>query len=149
MRRDRDAGGYSSGAYLRTRISPPRRDVSCERRSSSACQPSRALDSPKKDGISLAHTGLVADRAADMRLLQAPRRNDSRSKVRGAQRVTSHSRTQISAQCPHGAVCPRPRSWRAGRGTDQKTALMKLYDQGQGLVVNEKASDFFVMAYTK
>lgn len=93
----------------------------------------------RKDGISLAHTGLVADRASDTRLLhklleeaiQAPQSGEPKESPVILERKSAHSALMVRIMPGPGLAC-----W---QGTEQETALMKLYDQDQGLVVNEKA----------
>ncbi len=93
----------------------------------------------RKDGISLAQTGLVADRAADTRLLHklleeaihTPESGEPKESPVILERKSAHSALMVRIIPGPGLEC-----W---QGTEQKTALMKLYDQDQGLVVNEKA----------
>lgn len=93
----------------------------------------------RKDGISLAQTGLVADRASDTRLLhklleeaiQAPQLGEPKESPVILERKSARSALMVRIMPGPGLEC-----W---QGTEQKTALMKLYDQDQGLVVNEKA----------
>lgn len=93
----------------------------------------------RKDGISLAQTGLVADRASDTRLLhklleeaiQAPHSGEPKESPVILERKSARSALMVR-------IIPGP--WlECWHGAEQKTALMKLYDQDQGLVVNEKA----------
>ena len=93
----------------------------------------------RKDGISLAHTGLVAASAADTRLLyrlleeaiRTPESGESTESPVILERKSARSALMVR-------IVPGP-SLECWQGTEQKTALMKLYDQDQGLVVNEKA----------
>jgi DNA-binding CsgD family transcriptional regulator len=93
----------------------------------------------RKDGISLAQTGLVADRASDTRLLHklleeaihAPESGEPKESPVILERKSARSSLMVRIIPGPGLEC-----W---QGTEQKTALMKLYDQDQGLVVNEKA----------
>lgn len=93
----------------------------------------------KKDGISLARTGLVADRAADTRLLHkllqdaisSPERGEPRESPLTLQRRTAHSALIVRVVPGPGLDCwPDPAN---------RTALLKLYDQDLGLVVDERA----------
>ena len=92
----------------------------------------------KKDGISLARTGLIADRAADTRLLHrllqdaitSPELGEPRDSPVTLQRKTARSSLIVRVVPGPGLDC-----W---NGTN-RTALLKLYDQDQGLVVDERA----------
>ena len=93
----------------------------------------------RKDGISLAQTGLVADRAADTRLLHKLLEEAIHTPESGEPRESPVILERKSARSPLVVrIVPGP-GLECWRGTEQKTALMKLYDQDQGLVVNEKA----------
>ena len=93
----------------------------------------------RKDGISMAQTGLVADRASDTRLLHklleeaihAPESGEPKESPVILERKSARSALMVRIIPGPGLEC-----W---QGTEQKTALMKLYDQDQGLVVDEKA----------
>jgi len=93
----------------------------------------------RKDGMSLAQTGLVADRAADTRLLHKLLQEAIHTPEAGEPRESPVILERKSARSPLMVrIVPGP-GLECWRGTEQKTALMKLYDQDQGLVVNEKA----------
>src|SRR5262252_9895511 len=64
-------------------------------------------------------------------------RSDSHSRVRRTHGVPSHSRTQISAQCPYGADRPRFRSGVLARHRAEDRSYEALRSR-PGLVVNEK-----------
>jgi DNA-binding CsgD family transcriptional regulator len=93
----------------------------------------------KKDGISLARTGLVADRASDTRLLHkllqeaisSPQSGEPKESPITLERRAAHSSLIVRVVPGPGLEC-----W---QGTEQKTALLKLYDQDLGLVVDERA----------
>ena len=93
----------------------------------------------KKDGISLAKTGLVADRASDTRLLHrlleeaiyAPESGEPRESPMILERKTARTSLMVRVAPGPGLEC-----WQAPQ---QRTALLRLYDQDQGLVVDEKA----------
>ena len=93
----------------------------------------------RKDGMSLAQTGLVAERAADTRLLHKLLEEAIHTPEAGEPRESPVILERKSARSPLMVrIVPGP-GLECWRGTEQKTALMKLYDQDQGLVVNEKA----------
>ena len=93
----------------------------------------------RNDGISLAHMGLVADSAADTRLLHklleeaihTPESGEPTESPVILERKSARSALMVRIVPGPGLDC-----W---QGTEQRTALMKLYDQDQGLVVNERA----------
>jgi len=93
----------------------------------------------KKDGISLARTGLVADRASDTRLLHkllqeaisSPQSGEPKESPITLERRSAHSSLIVRVVPGPGLEC-----W---RGAEQKMALLKLYDQDLGLVVDERA----------
>jgi DNA-binding CsgD family transcriptional regulator len=93
----------------------------------------------KKDGISLAHTGLVADRAADTRLLRrllqdtlmSPESGEPKDSPLVLERKTASSSLIVRVVPGPGLEC-----W---QGPEQRTALLKLYDPDLGLVVDERA----------
>jgi DNA-binding CsgD family transcriptional regulator len=93
----------------------------------------------QKDGIAIARTGLVADRASDTRLLhkllqeaiQSPGRGEPEDSPLMLQRQKARHSLIVR-------VIPGPEldCWPLGDG---RTALLKLYDQDLGLVVDERA----------
>jgi DNA-binding CsgD family transcriptional regulator len=93
----------------------------------------------KKDGISLTRTGLVADRASDTRLLHrllqdavtSPQSGEPRESPITVERKLSRSALIVRVLPGPGLEC-----W---AGPEQRTALLRLYDQDLGLVVNERA----------
>jgi DNA-binding CsgD family transcriptional regulator len=93
----------------------------------------------KKDGISLARTGLVADRASDTRLLHkllqqaisSPQSGEPKESPITLERRAAHSSLIVRVVPGPGLEC-----W---QGNEQKTALLKLYDQDLGLIVDERA----------
>jgi len=93
----------------------------------------------KKDGISLARTGLIADRASDTRLLHkllqeaisSPQSGEPKESPITLERRSAHSSLIVRVVPGPGLEC-----W---RGAEQKMALLKLYDQDLGLVVDERA----------
>jgi DNA-binding CsgD family transcriptional regulator len=90
----------------------------------------------KKDGLWLAQTGLVADRASDTRLLQkllqdaikTPELGESDESPITLQRRTAHNALIVRVAPGPGLDC-----W---PGTENRTALLKLYDQDLGLEVD-------------
>jgi DNA-binding CsgD family transcriptional regulator len=93
----------------------------------------------KKDGIALARTGLVADRAADTRLLHKllqdaiafPESGEPKESPFALQRRIGHNSLIVRVVPGPGLGCwPDPSS---------RTALLKIYDQDLGLVVDERA----------
>jgi DNA-binding CsgD family transcriptional regulator len=90
----------------------------------------------KKDGISLARTGLVADRVADTRLLHRLLREAISSPDSGEPKdspMTLQRRIANSALIIRVIPGPGLGCW------DGRTALLKLYDQDLSLVVDEHA----------
>lgn len=93
----------------------------------------------KKDGISLARTGLIADRAADTRLLHklledamtSPHAGEPQQSPMTVER--KFARTSLIVRVVPG---PGLECW---QGAEQRTALLRLYDQDMGLVVDERA----------
>jgi DNA-binding CsgD family transcriptional regulator len=90
----------------------------------------------KKDGLLLSRTGLVAERAADTRLLQqllqdaikAPELGEPEGSPITLQRRTAHNSLIVRVVPGPGLEC-----W---PGTENRTALLKLYDQDLGLEVD-------------
>jgi DNA-binding CsgD family transcriptional regulator len=93
----------------------------------------------KKDGISLAQTGLVADRASDTRLLHkllqeaisSPQSGEPKESPITLVRRSAHSSLIVRVIPGPGLEC-----W---PGAEQRTALLKLYDRDLGLVVDQRA----------
>ncbi len=93
----------------------------------------------KKDGIMIARTGLVADRASDTRLLHklladaihSPERGEPADSPLMLQR--KNARHSLIVRVIPG---PELECW---PHADNRTALLKLYDQDLGLVVDERA----------
>jgi DNA-binding CsgD family transcriptional regulator len=93
----------------------------------------------KKDGISLGRTGLLADRAADTRLLHqllheamlAPESGEPKESPITLERRSAHSSLIVRVIPGPGLEC-----WQA---PEQRTALLRLYDRDMGLVVDERA----------
>ncbi len=91
----------------------------------------------KKDGLSLARTGLVADRAADTRLLQklledairTPELGEPKGSPLTLPRKTAHSALIVRVVPGPGLDC-----W---PGTESRAALVTLYDQDLGVEVDE------------
>jgi DNA-binding CsgD family transcriptional regulator len=95
----------------------------------------------KNDGLMLARTGLVAERATDTRLLQkllqdaikSPELGEPKDSPLTLQRRTAHHSLIVR-------VVPGPEFQGPGLdcwpGTDSRTALLKLYDQDMGLEVD-------------
>ncbi len=91
----------------------------------------------KKDGLSLSRTGLIADRAADTRLLlkllqdaiTAPERGEPKGSPLTLPRKAAHTALIVR-------VVPGPGldSW---VGTENRAALVTMYDQDLGLEVDE------------
>ncbi len=91
----------------------------------------------KKDGLSLSRTGLIADRAADTRLLlklledaiTSPERGEPKGSPITLPRKAAHSALIVR-------VVPGPGlgSW---VGTENRAALVTMYDQDMGLEVDE------------
>lgn len=90
----------------------------------------------KRDGISLARTGLVADRVSDTRLLHkllqeaisSPESGEPKDSPITLQRRTANSSLVVRVVPGPGVGC-----W------EGRTALLKLYDQDLSLVVDERA----------
>lgn len=93
----------------------------------------------KKDGISLAHSGLIADRAADTRLLHtllqdalmSPEAGEPKASPFVIARKASRSALIVRVMPGPGLEC-----W---EDSSQKTALVRLYDRDLGLTVDERA----------
>jgi DNA-binding CsgD family transcriptional regulator len=93
----------------------------------------------KKDGISLAQTGLVADRASDTRLLHkllqeaisSPQSGEPKESPITLVRRSAHSSLIVRVIPGPGLEC-----W---PGAEQRTALLRLYDRDLGLVVDQRA----------
>lgn len=93
----------------------------------------------KNDGIALGRTGLVADRAADTRLLQKVLQEAMVSPESGEPRespITLERRASRSALIVRVVPGPGLECWQA---PEEKTALLRLYDRDMGLVVDERA----------
>lgn len=90
----------------------------------------------KKDGLLLERTGLVADRATDTRMLQkllqdaikTPELGEPKDSPLTLQRKTAHSALVVRVIPGPGLEC-----W---PGVENRTALLKLYDQDLGLQVD-------------
>ena len=93
----------------------------------------------KKDGISLLRSGLVADRASDTRLLHkllqdamtSPEAGEPKESPFTLERKQAHSALIVRVVPGPGLEC-----W---QGPEHRTALLRLYDQDMGLVVDERA----------
>jgi DNA-binding CsgD family transcriptional regulator len=93
----------------------------------------------KKDGISVTRSGLVADRVSDTRLLHkllrdaitCPDAGEPRESPFTVERKTAHTSLIVRVIPGPGLDC-----W---QGTEQRTALLRLYDQDLGLVVDERS----------
>jgi DNA-binding CsgD family transcriptional regulator len=93
----------------------------------------------KKDGISLAQTGLIADRASDTRLLHkllqdalvSPESGEPKASPFAIERKVSRSSLIVRVIPGPGLEC-----W---PGAEHRTALLRLYDRDLGLVVDERA----------
>lgn len=93
----------------------------------------------KKDGIAMAGTSLITDRASDTRLLyrvlkeaiQSPESGEPKESPFALERKTAHSSLIVRVIPGPGLEC-----W---QGPEQRTALLRLYDQDLGLVVDERA----------
>jgi len=93
----------------------------------------------KKDGISLARTGLIADRASDTSLLHkvlkeaiySPESGEPKESPFAVDRKFARSSLIVRVVPGPGLEC-----W---KGAEQRTALLRLYDQDLGLVVDERA----------
>jgi DNA-binding CsgD family transcriptional regulator len=91
----------------------------------------------KNDGLSLSRTGLIADRAADTRLLQKLLQDAITSPERGEPAGSPITLPRKTAHCPLIVrVVPGPRlgCW---PGADSRAALMTLCDEDAGLEVDE------------
>jgi DNA-binding CsgD family transcriptional regulator len=91
----------------------------------------------KKDGISLARTGLIADRASDTRLLQQLLQEAISSPERGEPQGSPISLPRRSARTSLIVrVVPGPGldCWPA---VEHRTALMTMYDEDKGLQIDE------------
>ena len=92
----------------------------------------------KKDGVFLARTGLVADRAADTRLLHrllneamtSPQSGEPKDSPMSVERHFARTSLIVRVIPGPGLDC-----WQA---PEQRTALLKLYDRDMGLVVDER-----------
>jgi DNA-binding CsgD family transcriptional regulator len=90
----------------------------------------------KKDGLWLTHTGLVTDRATDSRLLQKLLQDAIKSPELGEPKdspLTLPRRAARNALIVRVVPGPGLLCW---PGTKNRTALLKLYDQDNGLKVN-------------
>jgi len=90
----------------------------------------------KKDGLSLALGGLMADRAADTRLLQKLLQDAIKTPELGEPKdspITLQRKTVPSALIVRVVPGPGLDCW---PGTENRTALVKLYDQDLGLEVD-------------
>ena len=93
----------------------------------------------KNDGIFLAQTGLIAERAADTRLLHrllkaaifSPESGEPQESPFTVERKSARSALIVRVIPGPGLEC-----W---QDAEQRTALLKLYDQDLGLVVDERA----------
>lgn len=93
----------------------------------------------KRDGISLAKTGLVAERASDTKLLHhllheaiySPQSGEPKESPFTLERKSANTSLIVRVVPGPGLGC-----WDA---PEQRTALLKLYDQDLGLVVDERA----------
>lgn len=93
----------------------------------------------KKDGIFLSATGLVAERASDTRLLHKLLQDAITSPQSGEPRdspITVERRLSRSALIVRVIPGPGLECW---QGPEHRTALLRIYDQDLGLVVNEQA----------
>jgi DNA-binding CsgD family transcriptional regulator len=93
----------------------------------------------KKDGISLVRSSLVADRASDTRVLHkllqdamtSPESGEPKESPFTLERKQAHSALIVRVVPGPGLEC-----W---QGPEHRTALLRLYDQDMGLVVDERA----------
>ena len=93
----------------------------------------------KKYGLSLARTGLIADRASAPRLLHKLLQEAISSPESGEPKESPFTLERKSARRSLIVrVIPGP-GLECWQGAEQKTALLKLYDQDIGLVVDERA----------
>jgi DNA-binding CsgD family transcriptional regulator len=99
-----------------------------------------ALDILKKnDGIFLAPTGLTAERASDTRLLHKLVQEAIFSPEAGEPQESPFTLERKSARTALIVrIIPGP-GLECWQGAEQRTALLKLYDQDLGLVVDERA----------
>jgi len=91
----------------------------------------------KNDGLVLGQTGLVADRASDTRLLQKLLKDAIKTPELGEPKdspVTLQRRTAVNALVVRVVPGPGLDCW---PGAENRTALVKLYDQDLGLRVDE------------
>jgi DNA-binding CsgD family transcriptional regulator len=90
----------------------------------------------KKEGLSLARTGLIADRLADTKLLRRLLRDAIRTPEMGEPKGSPFT---LLRKAPHHAliirVVPAP-GLECWPGTENRAALLKLYDQDMGLDVD-------------
>jgi DNA-binding CsgD family transcriptional regulator len=93
----------------------------------------------KRDGISLARTGLVADRASDTRLLHTLLQEALRSPESGEPKESPLSLDRkLSPNALIVRVVPGP-GLDCWDKPEERTALLRLYDRDMGLVVDERA----------
>jgi DNA-binding CsgD family transcriptional regulator len=93
----------------------------------------------KEDGLMLAPSGLVADRASDTRLLHrllqeaihSPESGEPKESPFAVARQTANSSLIVRVVPGPGLDC-----W---QGPEHRTALLRLYDRDLGLVVDERA----------
>lgn len=93
----------------------------------------------KKDGLMVSRSALVADRASDTRLLHkllqdaitSPEAGEPRESPFSIERRQAHSALIVRVLPGPGLEC-----WQA---PEHRTALLRLYDQDIGLVVDERA----------
>ncbi len=93
----------------------------------------------KKDGIAMSRTGIVADRAADTRLLHKLLEDAITSPERGEPAESPITVPRKKAR--HALivrVIPGP-GLDCWPHADNRTALLKLYDQDMGLAIDERA----------
>jgi DNA-binding CsgD family transcriptional regulator len=90
----------------------------------------------KRDGLSLARTGLIADRTADTKLLRKLLQDAIKTPEMGEPKespLTLPRRAANSALIVRVVPGPGLECW---PGTENRTALLKLYDQDMGLAVD-------------
>jgi DNA-binding CsgD family transcriptional regulator len=93
----------------------------------------------KGDGLTMARTGLVADRASDTRLLHkllqdamtSPESGEPKESPMTVERKLARSSLIVRVVPGPGLEC-----W---NGPEHRTALLRLYDRDMGLVVDERA----------
>ncbi len=93
----------------------------------------------KGDGIAMAQSGLVADRASDTRLLHKLLHEAIISPEAGEPRespITLERKQSRSALIVRVVPGPGFESW---SGSDQRTALLRIYDRDLGMIVDERA----------